>query len=777
MKKLLTVFLVAATLIAAIVPAGTHAADPGRFSDVESGAKYFEAVEYCAARGIMAGTGEGRFSPELPLTRAMAVTILAAYDRADCAEYADAAFEDVASGRWYTGAVNWAAQEGVVCGTGGDRFSPERAVTREELAVIFRAYAEYKGLYNRFIESGADDCADADEVSAWAVEAVRWAEGYGVITSAAEAGGDPVVAPKQTATRAEAAVMMMNLDLAASAEKSFTIAGNDISQYRIVIPDGAVKKGELEYLLDGAKAFQGYINEAFGVTLPIVYDSETPTDFEIVIGRTSREADGLVTVDVDKAAPNGENDLHYTVDVQGSRLVMAGAVDGDMRRGSLYAMYDFCEDALGYHFYSDKYVLRDDVSTALPADYRLTGGPEYKSRTVYWARGWDEVYFNDEYYTCASLTHELPKWIDPKLDASSATPCLSDEENIKKVVDTIRNKITKKYHDTIYLCCGDNIDGYCKCADCVAAYREDATTAATLVRLANRVCDELREDFPDFKVKLMAYLYTSAPPKVTKLDKNIIVYYCPITACASHTFFDDDCKINRTIRKEAEGWAALASEMYVWDYSANFNYVNCPLPDFDVLLENARWLYDLGVTGVFNNAVTGKVADLGELRAFLLTRIYRDPHMTKAQYNKLMNGYLRAFYGPGWRAVREFIDIIEETSDSKHFICEARPSSMYDLDAVAQKAEHIRSLWQYAMEKADTADRRENVRRTRVSAEFLVQCALFKSMVTDGTDATRAEYYARNDELYNEMIATGVKWNEDVKEIPFTRTASPENWG
>ena len=775
MKKIVSAILLITMLLTALLPVTATAedgADESGFIDVVPGKWYCKAIGYCVSRGIMAGTSATTFEPNAPLTRAMFVTMLAAYDGADTKELKQTSpFDDVPAGKWYTGGVAWAAREGIVAGTGAGKFSPNAVITREQLAAMLRAYAEYKGLYTRYIESDFENFGDIGSVAKWAKTGARWAVGYGLISGMGEVEGKPSFAPKGTATRAQAAVMMMKLDLGAEAEKTFTIAGNDISLYRVVISKDAVKNGDLEFLLDTAEAFIRFVKDAYGVELPLVRDSEEPTDFEIVIGRTTREDAGLVTVEVED-----EFDIGYTVNIQGSRLVIAGDVDGDMRRGSQYGMYDFLEDALGYHMYNDDCIVRDDVSVALPAGYVLTGEPGIKDRVVYLTRGWDDVLYNDEYYTCASLTHELPRWIDPSLDYRSATPCLSSEENIQKVITYIRNKITKKYHDTIYLCCGDNETGYCKCADCVAAYREDGTTAATLVRLANRVCEALRDDFPDFKVKLMAYLYTAAPPKVTKLDDHIIVYYCPIHACVSHTFDDPDCQINKKIRQEAEGWSKLASEFYVWDYSVNFDYLCCPLPNFSVLLDNVRYMYGLGVRGYFNNGVSANIGEFTELRSYLLTRIYRDPQMTDEQYEKHMNGFLAAWYGPGWRNVREFIDLMDEYSESKNFKCGARPSVMFELDKIAARSNYILSLWKDAAEKAETDAQREHVLRSSVSMYFILQCALYDPMVTNGTDAQKQGYYDANQALYDLIKYTGVRWNEDVKETPFNIYVSPENW-
>ena len=253
---------------------------------------------------------------------------------------------------------------------------------------------------------------------------------------------------------------------------------------------------------------------------------------------------------------------------------------------------------------------------------------------------------------------------------------------------------------------------------------------------------------------------------------------------------------------QIEGWAAAAKEIFVWDYSANFSYLCCPLPNFETMLANAQYMRGLGVSGVFNNAVTGNIGELAELRAYMLTRVYRDPYMTGEEFDKHMNGFLRAWYGPGWKAIREFIDLCEEfsssmgiyifnaallksylvadeadPSSSKDFGCNAKPVGMYDYSLVAEKADHLRALWDTAAEKAETDLQRANVARSRICCEFLVQCALYEPMMVNGTEAEQAAYRAANDALYNEItVVQKVKWSESRNLARYSSSTAPEDW-
>ena len=113
------------------------------FIDVAPNAWYKDAVQYAYDNGLMTGTSDTEFAPEATTTRAMIVSILARLENVTSAE--DAGFADVSAGDWYATAVNWAASAGVVSGTGDGNFSPNAAITREQLAAMLMNYSVWKG--------------------------------------------------------------------------------------------------------------------------------------------------------------------------------------------------------------------------------------------------------------------------------------------------------------------------------------------------------------------------------------------------------------------------------------------------------------------------------------------------------------------------------------------------------------------------------------------------------------------------------------------------------
>ncbi len=175
------------------------------FRDVQNDAWYAEAVDYVTARGYMAGTGEDSFAPNAAVTRAMFVTVLAKMAGAETDNNVHP-FEDVPAGTWYSGAVAWAAEQGIVCGTGAGKFSPEKNITRQDMSLILANFVMAIGY--KLPQEEQKTFADADKISAYAREAVAFGTGAGLMSGYS----DGTFRPTATATRAQLAVIVMALD-------------------------------------------------------------------------------------------------------------------------------------------------------------------------------------------------------------------------------------------------------------------------------------------------------------------------------------------------------------------------------------------------------------------------------------------------------------------------------------------------------------------------------------------------------------------------------------
>lgn len=187
---------------------------PFLFTDVTADDWYYDAVKYVSAANMMIGVNaEGTlFAPALSTTRASVAQILFRLEKEPTAPIAD--FDDVREGAWYTDAVNWNDEVGLMVGYGDGTFRPDVNVTREQLVTVLYRYAKHLGLD---VTADGDLSAfdDADEVAAWAEDAMAWAVNVGII----KGRNGTRLAPDGTASRSELASILQRFQKLTAAEK------------------------------------------------------------------------------------------------------------------------------------------------------------------------------------------------------------------------------------------------------------------------------------------------------------------------------------------------------------------------------------------------------------------------------------------------------------------------------------------------------------------------------------------------------------------------------
>lgn len=171
------------------------------FSDVAETAWYYAAVREAYEKGLMTGVTDEAFVPGGTVTRAQFAVVLHRLAGTPASDTA-LSYTDTSDGAWYADAVRWAAEQGIVNGVDGGRFAPNDALTREQLAVMLYRYAAWAGRDLSAVHT-LTDFSDRTDVSAWAVRAMRWAVGSGLID-----GADGALLPGQTATRAQLAAIL-----------------------------------------------------------------------------------------------------------------------------------------------------------------------------------------------------------------------------------------------------------------------------------------------------------------------------------------------------------------------------------------------------------------------------------------------------------------------------------------------------------------------------------------------------------------------------------------
>lgn len=178
-------------------PAGTTP-----FVDMLETDWFYSAVAQVYEKGWMTGTAPDNFAPRAKTSRGMIVTILHKLEGNPEAE--GSYFSDVPLNCYYTRAVSWAAEQGIISGYGDGRFGPDDSLTREQIVMILYSYAKYKGM-DVSAQSGLEQFTDLDQLSSEAQQAMSWAHGVGLISGK----GDGILDPAGPAIRAEMAALLV----------------------------------------------------------------------------------------------------------------------------------------------------------------------------------------------------------------------------------------------------------------------------------------------------------------------------------------------------------------------------------------------------------------------------------------------------------------------------------------------------------------------------------------------------------------------------------------
>lgn len=233
MKRLVSISIVVC-LVVSLMSTSVFAAP--KFKDVPSNQWYYKYVTGIVDKGIMSGTSNNTFSPNALVTRAQVVqTLYAMAGKPKVTKYSG--FKDVASGKWYTDAINWAVSVGVVAGYHDGTYKPNEAVTRQQFATVLHSYARNVETADKNTDSrmNINRYSDFDSLAMFALESVSWAVAIGVISSTSTT--EKKLDPRGRMTRAQLATMLYSyINYNPSHEDEIPSSTISTKYYEIKIP-------------------------------------------------------------------------------------------------------------------------------------------------------------------------------------------------------------------------------------------------------------------------------------------------------------------------------------------------------------------------------------------------------------------------------------------------------------------------------------------------------------------------------------------------------------
>ncbi len=551
-----------------------------------------------------------------------------------------------------------------------------------------------------------------------------------------------------------------------------TIAGNDLSEYVIVYGTNADIT-----VSTAAQNLQHYLARAVGVTLPIVTDETPKAEHEIILGVTNRaELDGYA-VDT-----SGHGDNGFMIKVVGNDLLIIGGG----KRGTMYGMYTFLDDYIGYSWY-ERYL--SHVTPAelveIPADLcdeqipQISDMREVTERSCYddWGDGFyvRNGFFSDRSHPAAyggkqnvQSAHSF-KYYYPSIGQFEGQPCLSSEDVYNTIIENVRTYIRNNPHiETISLSQNDNAN-FCVCDGCKALEEQYGGTSGAVIWFVNKVSDDLADEYPDIMIHTFAYMNTLKPPTGITCNDNIVVQFAPINECVAHSI-SSTCtnppiseNYNGYVKKWANGWCNIAQHIWVWDYVDAGRLI--------VAIQNMRFYAYCGVTGMYvQGSGNHGSASYSDLRAYLYSKLMWTPEMTTDAVFEVMDEFLAYYYGPGWESIRTYIDYTEELYSYEHYdYFEA--GSAKEAILIANDLDLLNSFWDEAEAAAETFTQWTHIRASRLHLTGTTLNAAYEAEYANGDAASRASYSAKVERYWNELKQFEV-YTTDSPDF----TKSPSMW-
>ncbi len=546
---------------------------------------------------------------------------------------------------------------------------------------------------------------------------------------------------------------------------SLTFLGAPLSEYTIVLGSDAT-----EGIKNTTNYFIRYVKEATGAELEIAGEGEV-NEYEICIGKTDRETE-KVTSAREALTRNG-----VSVVADGNKIFLTGYGE----QGVIYSIYQFLEDYLGFRFYANDYhVAKLEYAKEFPSDLNYTYSPVFIGRDMDWidvTAGYGKTRYSDLEYTnalrlngywaryggdYASFGGDLVGCVGHGManltgTSASSQPCLSDENIYQTALANIRKQLAANPNAIISVEQNDNNE-FCKCEKCAAidmAHSYDGENpypAASLITFVNRLAREIKDEYPNAYLDTLAYGYSKAAPKDITVEDNVIIRLCNIECCFAHPLDDENCTYNDTANsaymENIGRWSDIAKNLYIWDYTTNFNRYAAPFPNFEVLWENIQTYRDHGAIAVFEEGNRdSQNTEFSDMRAYLLSKLMWNPNMTKDEYNQMMEEYLRDYYGAGWKYIKRFIDLTTKDAQKYHVGIYSDPRdyirTLANTDASNKEYyESLINLFNKAYNRAESDEQRRHVRHARTQMEYIY----LERFYNPETDVERA------DELYCDFM-------------------------
>ena len=455
-------------------------------------------------------------------------------------------------------------------------------------------------------------------------------------------------------------------------------------------------------------------------------------------------------------------------------------IDGGNLRGAVYGAYRFLEEFCGVRFFTPTLETCKEGDVVLsPCEIEYT--PRFAKRSFDWydarlSQAWMvKNYINDCGFTGPFAAEMGGSWnaggvgvhslgrLTETGDGTTTNPCLTDPAILQTVIRNVRAILERDPNVNSISVSQNDTPEHCECENCRRIAEEEGNWAGVMLRFVNAVAEDIAADYPNVTIDTLAYQWTVEPPRVTRPRDNVSVWLCPITCDYTHPLSEGLCPENAAFDGILTGWADICDNLQIWDYTNNYRYSIPTYANLMVLWDNMHYYAENSVRSMFPEGnYYSASGEFGELRAYLLARLMRDPNMNRHEYVALMDEFLEAYYGGGWRYIRAYIDALCGQAASGCQNIFEPPFAAISEDYFRAMEETFDDWWNRAETMA--GDRRAFVVRSRLQWRYI-------KLMLHPDAAVAAAFVA-------DVTAAGVWWKEGSRDLPEDVDLSlpPDRW-
>lgn len=448
----------------------------------------------------------------------------------------------------------------------------------------------------------------------------------------------------------------------------------------IVLPTQKSNSNTIQHNIRAALILQSSVKKMTGCELPIK-TSPTPIDeASINIGFPEREAEAIEGSE-DIIPPSPHPELKRSLKLDGFAVYThenSLYISSGGKKGAIYGVIDLLEASFGCRCFSptayffptkENLIVKDLFKTENPAiEFRAVNGDFAADQTYLdWTRGnsTNEMFATGYYVhtfekllpAATNLTGhpEYFSFVNGRRTADQLCP--SNPTLAPLIIARLKEEMAKQPDKHVWSVSQNDNESYCHCPDCTKAIEEEGAPSGPLLRFINKIAKE----FPDETISTLAYQWSRKAPKLTKPESNVQIMLCTIEADRSRPIGEGSS--TQDFVKDIRDWHAITDNIYLWDYTVNFNHQIAPFPNLYTLQPNIQFFVRSGVNQLFEQTNTSPGHEFSELKAYLLARLMWNPN---ADDQAIIHDFCQGYYGPAGMHIEQYItDISKAITESK----------------------------------------------------------------------------------------------------------------